>query len=57
MSSAFLVIYDGAVLVSWGEVDRRFLLHSAGKSVKNRLFGIAVDEKIMNPAMTLEIWV
>lgn len=52
-SSAFLVIYDGAILVSWGEVDRRFLLHSARKSIYNGLFGIAADEGELNSGATL----
>ncbi len=52
-SSAFLVIYDGAILVSWGEVDRRFLLHSARKSLANVMYGIAVDSGLIDLNFTL----
>lgn len=41
-SSAVLVIYDGAVLASWGEVARRFPCHSVRKSLLNALYGIHV---------------
>lgn len=52
-SSAFLVIYDGAILVSWGEVDRRFLLHSARKSLANVMYGIAIDNGLIDLNSTL----
>ena len=42
-SAGFLVIVDGAVLVAWGDVDRRFLLHSARKSFMSGLYGIHYD--------------
>lgn len=52
-SSSFLVIYDGAVLVSWGEMDRRFLLHSARKSLDNVMYGIAIDKGLIDLNSTL----
>src|SRR5690554_6247319 len=52
-SSAFLVIYDGAVLVSWGEIDRRFLIHSARKSLDNAMYGVAVDQGLIDLKTTL----
>ena len=42
-SSAFLVIADGAVVASWGEVDRRFMCHSVRKSFLSALYGIYWD--------------
>ena len=47
-SSAFLVIYDGAILVSWGETDRRFLLHSVRKSLDIVMYGLAVDAGLVD---------
>lgn len=52
-SSAFLVIYDGVVLVSWGEVDRRFLIHSARKSLDNVMYGVAIDQGLIDLNATL----
>jgi len=53
-SSAFLVIYNGAILVSWGETDRRFLLHSARKSLDNIMYGSAIDAELIDLNSTLE---
>ena len=42
-SSAFLVIADGAIVASWGEVNRRFMCHSVRKSFLSALYGIYWD--------------
>ena len=42
-SAAFLVVVDGAVVVAWGDVDRRYLLHSARKSIMSAVYGIQVE--------------
>jgi len=42
-SSAFLVIADGAVVASWGDVQRRFMCHSVRKSFLTALYGIYWD--------------
>ena len=47
-SDAVMVIYDGAVLVAWGDVDRRFECHSVRKSLLNALYGIYVDNGTIN---------
>ena len=39
-SDALLIIYKGAVLVSWGEVERRFLCHSMRKALMNAMIGV-----------------
>lgn len=52
-SSAFLVVYDGAVLAAWGETDRRFLVHSVRKSLDNALYGIAIDQDLVDLNSTL----
>jgi len=42
-SSAFMVIADGAVVASWGAVERRFMCHSVRKSFLSALYGIYWD--------------
>ncbi|MCF7687032.1 MAG: serine hydrolase [Cephaloticoccus sp.] len=44
-SSAFMAVSGGAVIASWGEVDRRFLCHSVRKSLLSALYGV-YGEKI-----------
>ena len=39
-SSAFLIIQNGKVVADWGEINRRFILHSARKGILNSLYGI-----------------
>ena len=41
-SAAVMIIYDGAILTQWGEVERRFNCHSIRKSLLSALFGSAV---------------
>lgn len=43
-SAAVMVIYNGAILTQWGQVDRRFMTHSVRKSLLSALYGIAVEE-------------
>ena len=42
-SSAFMVVADGAVVASWGDVSRRFKCHSVRKSFLSALYGIYWD--------------
>ncbi len=42
-SSAFLVVADGAVVASWGEVERQFMCHSVLKSFLSALYGVHWD--------------
>lgn len=39
-SSAFLIIQNGKVVADWGEINRRYILHSVRKSILNSLYGI-----------------
>lgn len=39
-SSAFLIIQNGKVVADWGDVKRRFILHSVRKGILNSLYGI-----------------
>lgn len=40
-SAAVMVVFDGAVLAHWGEIERRFNVHSVRKSLLSALYGIA----------------
>ncbi len=42
-AAAFMVVYDGKILISWGDVKRRFMCHSVRKSLLSALYGIQVD--------------
>lgn len=53
-SVAFFVVYRGAVLVDWGETTRRFRCHSVRKSLMSALYGMAIDNGVIDPTHTLE---
>ena len=42
--AAFMVVYDGRVLVTWGDIYRRFMCHSVRKSLMSALYGTFVEE-------------
>ena len=42
-SSAFLIIQNGKVVANWGDINRRFILHSARKGILNSLYGVYSD--------------
>ena len=52
-SSNVLIIYKGAVLQSWGDASRRFLLHSARKATLTALYGIYASRNIIDLSSTL----
>ncbi len=52
-SAAVMVVYDGAVLVQWGDVDRRYMCHSVRKSFLSALYGIHVAEGHIDPNKTM----
>ena len=43
-SAAFLLVFDGNVVIAWGEIERRFMCHSVRKSYLSALYGIHVEE-------------
>ncbi|MEE8057832.1 MAG: serine hydrolase [Pseudomonadales bacterium] len=43
-TAAVMVIYQGKVLYHWGEIARKFNMHSCRKSLLSALIGIHVDE-------------
>lgn len=52
-SAAVVVIYDGAILTQWGEVERRFYFHSIRKSLLSALYGPAVATGVIDPNETI----
>jgi CubicO group peptidase (beta-lactamase class C family) len=52
-SAAFMALYDGKVFVSWGDVNRKYLLHSIRKPLLGALYGIAVADGTIDTAATL----
>ncbi len=52
-SAAFMALYDGQVFVSWGQVDRKYSLHSIRKPLLGALYGIAVQRGVIDTAATL----
>ena len=44
-SAAFMVVVDGAVVVAWGNVERRYMCHSVRKSFMSALYGIYWDQR------------
>ncbi|MCU0644898.1 MAG: serine hydrolase [bacterium] len=52
-AASFLVIYDGKVLVSWGDVERRYMCHSVRKSLLSALYGIYFGDGVINLDKTL----
>jgi CubicO group peptidase (beta-lactamase class C family) len=53
-AAAFMVVFKGYVLISWGDVERRFMCHSVRKSLLSGLYGIYVDEGIIDLDKTME---
>lgn len=52
-AAAFLIVYDGKVLASWGDVERRFMCHSVRKSFLSALYGTRVDDGTIDLDKTL----
>jgi CubicO group peptidase (beta-lactamase class C family) len=51
--AALIALYDGQVFYSWGEVNRNYQLHSIRKPMLNSLYGIAVNEGLIDLDATL----
>ena len=53
-TAAVMIIYDGKVLYHWGEVDRKFYIHSCRKSLLSALYGIHVEEGNIELSKTMD---
>jgi len=52
-SAALIIVYDGAIVLSMGEVSRKHLDQSMRKSYLSALFGIFIDRGLINLNETL----
>ena len=52
-SSAFLIIQNGKIVANWGDIDRRFIVHSTRKGILNSLFGIYSERGIIDINKTI----
>ena len=52
-TAAVVIIYRGKVLYHWGEIDRKFWVHSIRKPFLSALYGIHVDEGNIDPSKTM----
>lgn len=53
-SSALLVLRDGKVVLSWGDVAKEYPIHSIRKAMLNSLYGIYVARGMIDTSATLE---
>ena len=53
-AAAFMAVFDGHVLFAWGDIERRFMCHSVRKSLLSALYGIYVDEGMIDLEKTME---
>jgi len=51
--AALMVVHDGAVVVAWGDVARRYMCHSVRKSLLSALYGIHVARGTIDLDKTL----
>ncbi len=52
-SAAFMLVYNGAVVTTWGDIERRYMCHSVRKSFLNALYGVHVGDGIIDVNKTL----
>jgi CubicO group peptidase (beta-lactamase class C family) len=53
-TAAYMVVYNGKVLISWGDVERRYMCHSVRKSLLSAVYGTHVDDGTIDLDKTLE---
>ena len=53
-SAAYMIVYRGAVVAAWGDVDRRYMCHSVRKSFLSGLIGAHVDAGHIDLDLTLD---
>jgi len=52
-SSAFMIVQSGRAVAAWGDVNRRFKVHSIRKSLLNSLYGISVPNGTIDTNLTI----
>ena len=51
--SALVLVHDGKVFFSWGDVEKNFRCHSIRKPFLSALYGIYVDNKTIDLDLTM----
>jgi len=49
-----MVVQNGNVVAEWGDINRRFILHSARKAILNSLYGIYTENGTIDLNKTIE---
>lgn len=52
-SAAFMIIQNGKVVAEWGDINRRFILHSGRKAILNSLYGVYSENGIIDLNKTI----
>lgn len=52
-SSAFMIVQNGKVVTAWGDINRRFKVHSIRKSLLNSLYGIYIANGAIDTNLTI----
>lgn len=52
-SAAVIALHDNRVFFKWGDVDRKYLVHSIRKSLLNSLYSLYVERGVIDTASTL----
>lgn len=53
-SEALLILVDGKILHSWGNTDKKILVHSIRKALLNSLYGIYIEKGLIDTTKTIE---
>jgi CubicO group peptidase (beta-lactamase class C family) len=53
-TAAFMLIEDGVIVKSYGEINRRFMCHSVRKSFISALYGIYVEKQLIDTSKTIK---
>lgn len=52
-SSSLMILVNGKKVYEWGDTDRKHLIHSIRKALLNSLYGIYIDEGIIDTTETI----
>lgn len=52
-SSSLLIIKDGKVFYEWGDIHKKYLIHSIRKAILNSLYGIYIEKGMIDTSATL----
>jgi len=52
-SSAFMIVQSGRVVAAWGDIERRFKVHSIRKPLLNSLYGIYIENGTIDTNLTI----